>query len=644
MNPSKMTIPKLAPATLADLPAALDLAAFEQVEGGLFQPLGRLPEWIARPLGIALDEPAINLGDLFPMLEMFLPECETAWQGESDIWTETDANGRDNYLQAVATELNGRRFLVLKTLPEALYTYQQLAHDFELEKEKVERLSREVELKRQEAERATQAKSEFLARMSHEIRTPLNAVIGMADVLSATLLTPEQRRCVEVSQRNGIGLLNLINDILDMAKVESGKVDLEVTAFDLRDVLARAMEVIEARATAKGLTLRSTLAADLPVLLVGDPNRLRQVLINLLGNSIKFTEKGGLEIQVGGNPEDSAPGRLRFGVTDTGIGIAPDKVNAVFESFAQADTSTTRKYGGTGLGLAISKQLVELMGGRIWVESTPGVGSTFFFTAVFGVQVNAPSAPKPATATDAQVDLKALELQLAGMKILLADDSADNRFLVLSYLKRTGSLIDIAENGAIAVEMFRVKRYDVVLMDVEMPVMDGYTATRAIRALESETGAAATPVLALTAHAFAEMAIRSIGAGFTELLTKPIRSVTLLQALAKYPILATESASAEPPVVKVVVEEGMEDIVPGYVERRRAEIPLYQRALGTGDMEAIRMMAHRMKGTGTGYGLPALTEFGGAMEQAAAKNDAGELGRKLEEFSRYLNSVELEYK
>ena len=395
------------------------------------------------------------------------------------------------------------------------------------------------------------------------------------------------------------------------------------------------MEVVELRATAKGLWLRNSIAPATPVNLVGDPNRLRQVLINLLGNSLKFTATGGLEIRVD-TASDRTPAngryRLRFAVADTGIGIGADKIDSVFESFTQADASTTRKYGGAGLGLTISKQLVELMGGRIWLESTPGAGSTFFFTAEFGLQAAKPEEP-PLT-------LALLEQRCIGMSILLADDSDDNRTLILAYLRRTGSSIDVAENGAVALGLFRKKQYDVVLMDVEMPVMDGYTATRAIRDAERDTGAAATPVLALTAHAFLDMAEKGAAAGFTEILTKPIRNVTLLQALAKY----NSGRNAPPLTIKVAVEEGMEEVVPGYLAKRKADIPLYAAALEKGDMDAIRRLGHRMKGTGTGYGFPALTELGGILEKAAQRADAEEVGRAIQQCQSYLNAVELEYK
>ena len=556
-----------------DLFASLDVAVFERRQDGLFDSMGRRAEWLSA------DDNPVDLGETFPLLELFLSECEVEWTGESDVWTETDASGGERYLQAVATTLGDHRFIAIRALPQALFTYQQLAHDFELEKEKVERLSRELDVKRREAERATQAKSDFLATMSHEIRTPLNAIIGMADVLSGTPLSSEQQKCVEVFQRNGMALLTLINDILDLSKVEAGKVELEVTAMDLREVIARAMEVVEGRVRAKGLWLRQSIAPGVPLHLKGDPNRLRQILINLLGNSIKFTEQGGLKVCVEPDPEDSRAGRLRFAVSDTGIGIPEDKVGLIFESFSQADSSTTRKYGGTGLGLTISKQLVELMDGRIWVESQAGAGSTFFFTAGFGpaeAQADESRARPPRLARAAED----IESQLTGLRILLADDSEDNRYLIGSYLKHAQTLIDIAENGEAAVRLFRADRYDVVLMDVEMPIMDGYAATREIRRLETESALQPIPVLALTAHAFAEMAVHSRDAGFTELLTKPIRKATLLEALARNaPGDIPRTAPRTHERHSIQVEEGMEDVVPAYLEKRRAEIAVYAGAL-----------------------------------------------------------------
>jgi signal transduction histidine kinase/CheY-like chemotaxis protein len=611
-----------------DLPAALGMAAFEHLEEGRFRAIGRLPSWA--PFG---PDP-VDLTEHFPLLSLFLDDAGEQWKKGtgsvvSDIWTESDGMGGELYLQAVATSVDGGRFLIIRPLPRDLYTYQQLAHDFELEKIKVERLSRELDIKRLEAERATEAKSEFLARMSHEIRTPLNSVIGLADVLAATNLTEEQRRCVEISQRNGIALLNLINDILDLSKVEAGKIELERAPFDLHDVVTQAMEVAEARARAKGLWLKSDIAADVPRWLLGDSGRLRQVLINLLGNSIKFTEKGGLEVRVTGDPQNPGEGRLLFAVRDTGIGIASDKVDALFESFTQADTSTTRKYGGTGLGLTISRQLVELMGGRIWVESTLGSGSTFLFTAGFGI------AEKPAQ----QASVQAAPVDLAGrsLRVLLADDSEDNRFLIESYLRPVGIVPDCAENGAVAVAKFRSAKYDIVLMDVEMPEMDGFTATGAIREFEKQRGVAETPVLALTAHAFADMAGRATAAGFTGVLTKPIRNTALIEALARYaPELAEKT--------RVVVEEGFEDVVPAYLEKRRAEIPVYRAAVEAGDFETIRSMAHKTKGTGAGYGFPDLTTLGAALEQAAKEQRSDDARRLISEICRYLEGIELEYK
>jgi len=644
-----------------DLPAALDVAVFEVCRDGRFLPVGSLPVWFAGFETASGADGSVDLAGRFPLLESFLEEHAPAWDSggqarvTSDIWTDLDNAGGEHYLQAAAASAGAARLLVIQSLPQALFTYQQLAHDLELERDRVERMSRELaevnrelDLKRLEAERATRAKSDFLAAMSHEIRTPLHAVIGMGDVLAATALTADQRRCVEVSQRNGIGLLQLINNILDLSKVEAGKIELEHAAFDLREEIERALEIVEVRAKDKGLALRKAIAPGVPHRLTGDAPRLRQVIVNLLGNSLKFTEQGSLEVRVEADPEDRRPGYLRFAVSDTGIGIPEDKLGLIFESFTQADSSTTRKYGGTGLGLAISRQFVELMGGRIWVESRVGLGSTFFFTMKLGVQAeSAEAAASPAASPATALP------PLPQLKILMADDTEDNRFLILSYLRDAPCSVDIAENGQFAVEKFRSGQYDLVLMDVEMPVMDGYAATRAIRAFERERSSQPIPVLALTAHALSDMAAKSSEAGFTAHLTKPIRKATLLEALAKHGRARSGPGPAEPAAaaanpnasgrIRIPVEAGMEDLVPGYLDKRRAEIAKYRQALNEQDFETIQMLGHKLKGTGAGYGFEELTSLGGRIEKAALSRDAAAVRTGVDALASYVENVELEF-
>jgi signal transduction histidine kinase/CheY-like chemotaxis protein/HPt (histidine-containing phosphotransfer) domain-containing protein len=630
---------------MENLPAALDLAAFERTSDGLFRALGKLPDWLRFGEGAPAE---IDLAERYPLLELFLSDCEPVFESgtpprlDSDIWEEDEPDGTRRQLEASALRLGSRSLIVLRSLSRDRFTYQQLYHNFQIAEEDVRKL-------KLVAERATQAQRDFLATMSHEIRTPLNAIIGMADVLSSTPLTAEQKKCVDVFQRNGIGLLNLINDILDLSKVESGKVELEKVPLDLREVIARAMEVIEGRAKAKGLALKQSVAAGVPLNLMGDPNRLRQVIINLLGNAIKFTEQGHLEVRVEQDPEDGRAGCLRFAVADTGIGIPEEKLGLVFESFTQADSSTTRKYGGTGLGLTISRQLVELMGGRIWVESQMGCGSTFFFTVKLGVSEYAAVAV-PETARGS---IEELERALKGLRILLADDSDDNRFLIQSYLKQVKCSIEIAQDGAEAVDKFRAGRFDVVLTDVEMPVMDGYMATREIRRYEREAGRSATPVLALTAHAFADMAEKGKEAGFTGHLVKPIRKVTLLEALAacrgSQRGLVGSAGEPDEPVSEggdglvVRVAPDMEDVVPGYLEKRRKDVDAYRQALAAEDFDAVRMLGHKMKGTGAGYGFPVLTEIGTAIEESAKKKDAAGVAAGVDRLAWYAGKVKLEY-
>ena len=523
--------------------------------------------------------------------------------------------------------------------------------------EQVRQQTHELAVTRDQALAASRVKSDFLASMSHEIRTPLNAIIGMAELLSESSLSSEQEKYVGVFRNAGEALLSQVNDILDLSKIEAEQLTLEDIEFDLVEIVEQAIDIYGLKADAKGIELLTEFALDVPPVVRGDPGRLRQVILNLVGNAIKFTEQGEIVMRVGCATPSSEPGLLHFEVSDSGIGIPSGKLESIFGSFTQVDNSITRRYGGTGLGLAICKRLVEMMGGRIWVESAEGRGSVFHFevrltpvaggtrepepvgqgAAVLVVASQAAGAEvltgvlrgwqfasevcaahsdmadrvmkartagrpyhavlidtagaatvdaglaslrergdatpvillfrpstvaagvekvqhfdsagyvvKPVKRTQLAAALEALSGPAAvthsvtaapsvsvsnSARILLVEDNEDNRMLIKAYLRQEPYVVVEAENGAEALERFKAESFDLILMDVQMPVMDGYAATRAIRVWEEQVGRPRTPVIALTANAVKEDMERSLEAGCDDHLTKPIKKQTLLGAL-----------------------------------------------------------------------------------------------------------------
>ena len=398
-----------------------------------------------------------------------------------------------------------------------------------------EQLSRAAQLQ-ETAEAANRAKSEFLANMSHEIRTPMNGVIGMINLVLDSHPTPEQFECLDMARSSANSLLTVINDILDFSKIEAGKLDLDCVDFDLRRCLEETIRTFAPRAREKGIKLACGVQPDVPTLICGDPARLRQVIVNLIGNALKFTEKGEiiLRVELGRIQDDSL--RLQFQVSDTGIGIPPQKQSLIFEAFAQADSSTTRKYGGTGLGLSISSHIVRLMGGCMWVESEPGSGSRFYFTADMK-RVQEPVPVESARLESPLVErrLPPVGLSQPSLRILLAEDNIINQRLGRKLLEKQGHVVTVAGNGREALGLLEGNEFDLVLMDVQMPEMDGLEATAALREREKKTGAH-LPVIALTAHAMKGDEETCLAAGMDAYLTKPIVPAELYIAIQTLPI------------------------------------------------------------------------------------------------------------
>ena len=382
----------------------------------------------------------------------------------------------------------------------------------------------ELEAARDECERANTAKSRFLAMMSHEIRTPMNGVLGTAELLAHSSLDDAQRRLVETARRSGATMLALIDDLLDLSRIEAGKLTLHESRFELDLLIEDVLQLVAPGAHAKGLGCHGRLAPDLPARVVGDALRLRQVLTNLLANAIKFTDAGRVELAAKVLERSADAVRLRFEVSDTGPGVEVEHQATVFEAFTQADASTTRRHGGSGLGLAIVKQLVQLLGGEVGVLSRSGAGATFWFELPFALE-------QPGAIDAGREDAAAPPEPPLDARILLVEDNPVNQLVVLAMLELLGCRVDLADDGLAACEAAAAQRYDLVLMDLHMPRMDGLTATACIRA-DAAGASRATPIVALSAAALPEDRARCAAAGMVDFIAKPVDLARLRQCIA----------------------------------------------------------------------------------------------------------------
>ncbi len=518
--------------------------------------------------------------------------------------------------------------LVVHTLDNSELNKQIQKHNRHLE-ELVKSRTRQLEVAKRKAEESNKVKSEFLANMSHEIRTPMNGVLGTLELLRHTELDSTQAQYVETAYRSGSYLLALLNDILDLSKYEADRLQLESKDFDLNQVLEDLVNMFDAKAKQKGLNLRCTWDSEISHWVNGDRTRLWQVLVNLVGNALKFTDHGEVSISISRLAEDTKPGQyLRFEVSDTGVGIPQEALARIFESFEQADTSVTRRYGGTGLGLTLCKGLVELMQGEIGVRSTPGLGSSFWFT----VLLNPAKAPQEEQAPDRQSE----PVALGGKRFLLVEDNEVNQMVAKGMLKMMGVEVQAAANGAEALALIQKQDFDLVLMDIHMPEMNGYEATARIRALEQ--GKAHVPIIALTADVMPEDIQRCFDSGMDDYLTKPFEFSALQEKIGHWlrraepePETAPQPETTEAPVenaldsntlsfLQQAMGEKLKSLIQLFIEQSGKRIQDMRDCLAKHEIQQLKNQAHALKGSSGSLGAKKLAAACHRLEHIEQQN------------------------
>ncbi|MDH5617428.1 MAG: ATP-binding protein [Gammaproteobacteria bacterium] len=519
----------------------------------------------------------------------------------------------------------------------------QLANEFDLLTSEVQAAQEDLKKARDDALHLSKVKSEFLARMSHEIRTPMNGVLGMVELLNNTPLGSTQKRYAYTINESADRLLDIINDVLDFSKIEAGKLQLEEATFDLNSFLTDVVDSLRVLAQKKNLTFDCVYPEGVGLAVTGDPFRLRQILTNLLGNAIKFTESGGVTLEVTAAEADAMRQDIRFVVRDTGIGISSENQDNIFDSFAQEDGSMTRRFGGTGLGLAISKELVDMMGGELAVESAPGQGSTFTFTVRMRACSESEFSASARLLQKSALERPAIawEGQILTGKVLLAEDNPVNQQVAVGLLQAMNVEVTVVANGREAVALSGSGEFDVILMDCHMPLMDGYEATRAIRERESSEGAKPVNIIAVTANALSGDRNQCIAAGMNAYLSKPFSGQELYESLAKYlpgsvadmsapPSPVTESGtSAVDHSVLVQLDEISRDgkgglanrVVEAFLGSSSDLMAQIRDAITAQDGRNVHTSAHALKGCSMNVGARNLAELCRAVETAGREND-----------------------